>query len=198
MSGPSACVIVKKLIQAWGDSAVKGFTRKNQLFSLCGLNCGLCTMHLGGHCGGCGNGNQSCKIARCSLEHGGVEYCCECPHYPCEKYETIDEYDSFITHRKRRADMERLRTIGVDRYNAGQEEKVRLLDYLLSSFNDGRRKTLFCLAVNLLELSDVQDTVDQLIEADLSTVKDRAVYAAALLQKAAGEKGISLKLNRKR
>lgn len=198
MSGPSACVIVKKLIQAWGDSAVKGFTRKNQLFSLCGLNCGLCTMHLGGHCGGCGNGNQSCKIARCSLEHGGVEYCCECPHYPCEKYETIDEYDSFITHRKRRADMERLRTIGVDRYNAGQKEKARLLDYLLSSCNDGRRKTLFCLAVNLLELSDVQDAVDQLIEADLSTVKERAVYAAALLQKAAGEKGISLKLNRKR
>lgn len=94
--------------------------------------------------------------------------------------------------------MERLRTIGVDRYNAGQKEKARLLDYLLSSCNDGRRKTLFCLAVNLLELSDVQDAVDQLIEADLSTVKERAVYAAALLQKAAGEKGISLKLNRKR
>lgn len=176
---------------------MKGFTRKNQLFSLCGLNCGLCTMHLGGHCGGCGNGNQSCKIARCSLEHG-VEYCCECPHYPCEKYETIDEYDSFITHRKRKADMEKLKTIGADRYNAEQEEKVRLLDYLLSSCNDGRRKTFFCLAVNLLELSDVQDAVGQLMAADVSTVKERAVYAAALLQKAADAKGISLKLNRKK
>lgn len=177
---------------------MKGFTRKNQLFSLCGLNCGLCTMHLGGHCGGCGNGNQSCKIARCSLEHGGVEYCCECPKYPCEKYEKIDEYDSFITHRKRQVDMERLRTIGADRYNAEQEEKVRLLDYLLSSCNDGRKKTLFCLAVNLLELSDVQDVVEQLMTADLPTVKERAVYAAALLQEAAGKKGILLKLNRKK
>lgn len=177
---------------------MKGFNRKNQLFSLCGLNCGLCTMHLGGHCGGCGNGNQSCKIARCSLEHGDVEYCCECPRYPCEKYEKIDEYDSFITHRKRKADMERLRTIGADRYNAEQEEKVRLLGYLLSNCNDGRRKTLFCLAVNLLGLADVRTVVDQLMASDLPTVKERAVYAATLLQKAADEKGISLKLNRKK
>ncbi|MFN1911794.1 hypothetical protein ACK2FV_20800 [Clostridioides difficile] len=24
---------------------------------------------------GCGNGNQSCRIAKCSLEHGQIEYC---------------------------------------------------------------------------------------------------------------------------
>lgn len=44
---------------------MNGFQRKNQLLSLCGLNCGLCPMLLGNHCGGCGNGNQSCKIAKC-------------------------------------------------------------------------------------------------------------------------------------
>ena len=41
---------------------MKGFERKNQLFSLCGLNCGLCPMRLGNYCGGCGNGNQSCEL----------------------------------------------------------------------------------------------------------------------------------------
>ncbi len=50
---------------------MKGFERENQLLSLCGLNCGLCPMRIGGYCGGCGNGNQSCRIARCSLEQGG-------------------------------------------------------------------------------------------------------------------------------
>ena len=177
---------------------MKGFSRNNLLFSLCGLNCGLCTMRLGGHCGGCGNGNQSCKIARCSLEHGGMEYCCECPQYPCEKYEKIGEYDSFITARRQKADMEKLRDIGAEHYNAEQGEKVQLLEYLLSSCNDGRRKTLFCLAVNLLELSDVQSVVDQLMASDLPTVKERAVYAASLFQETADEKGISLKLNRKK
>ena len=66
---------------------MKGFERKNQLFSLCGLNCRLCPMLLGNYCGGCGNGNQSCRIAKCSLEHGQIEYCYECRQYPCEKYQ---------------------------------------------------------------------------------------------------------------
>ena len=49
---------------------MKGFKRNNQLLSLCGLNCGLCPMHIDGYCPGCGGGagNQSCRIARCSLE----------------------------------------------------------------------------------------------------------------------------------
>lgn len=86
---------------------MNGFERKNQYLSLCGLNCGLCPMFLGKHCGGCGNGNQSCKIGKCSLEHGKVEYCFECEQYPCEKYQHIDEYDSFITHRRRKADLDK-------------------------------------------------------------------------------------------
>ncbi len=81
---------------------MKGFERKNQLFSLCGLNCGLCPMLLGNYCGGCGNGNQSCRIAKCSLEHGKIQYC-----YECEKYQHIDEYDTFITHKRQKADLEK-------------------------------------------------------------------------------------------
>ena len=33
---------------------MKGFTRMETRFSLCGLNCDLCSMHLGGYCPGCG------------------------------------------------------------------------------------------------------------------------------------------------
>lgn len=47
---------------------MKGFSRKEPMFSLCGLNCALCAMHVGGYCPGCGGGegNQSCAFARCS------------------------------------------------------------------------------------------------------------------------------------
>ena len=82
------------IVWVYGADDMKGFERSNQLLSLCGLNCGLCPMLLGNHCGGCGNGNQSCKIAKCSLEHGKIEYCYECNNYPCEKHKHIDEYDS--------------------------------------------------------------------------------------------------------
>ena len=72
--------------------SMKDFRRDNLLFSLCGLNCGLCPMNLNQHCPGCGGGegNQSCSLAKCSLQHENVEYCFQCKHYPCEKYDNID------------------------------------------------------------------------------------------------------------
>ena len=141
---------------------MRGFERKNQLFSLCGLNCGLCPMLLGNYCGGCGNGNQSCKIAKCSLEHDAVVYCFECGLYPCEKYQNIDEYDSFITHRRRKADLEKAQRIGIEQYNHEQKEKVQMLNHLLANFNDGRRKNFFCVAVNLLELPELREIFSQI------------------------------------
>ncbi len=177
---------------------MKGFERENPLFSLCGLNCGLCSMRLGGHCGGCGFGNQSCALARCSLEHGPVEYCFQCGKYPCERYERMDEYDSFITHQRRKADLQKAQQGGIERYNAEQEQKVKILTHLLAQYNDGRRKTLFCLAVNLLELDTLTAIVEQ---ADAMTgempLKEKAAFVSALFKQCADKNGITLKLRRK-
>ncbi len=180
---------------------MNGFKRQNQALSLCGLNCGLCPMLLGGNCGGCGNGNQSCKIARCSLEHGKPEYCYECICYPCENYRNIDAYDSFITHQRQKADLEKAKQIGIRCYNEEQRDKRKILDYLLAHFNDGRKKTLYCTAVNLLELSDLQEAAEQLSARkelmDLP-VKERAKAAAELLQEIGERRGLVLKLVRKK
>ena len=176
---------------------MKGFVRDNQLLSLCGLNCGLCPMNLGGHCSGCGNGNQSCKIARCSLEHNGIGYCFECLEYPCDKYLRIDEYDSFITHQNLKANLERAKTIGISRYNEEQQEKIRILNLLLARYNDGRRKTFFCLAVNLLPLSELKAAVSQLNDLEDLSLKERSAQAVRLLQSVADTHGILLKLRKK-
>lgn len=179
---------------------MKGFERKDQLVSLCGLNCGLCTMHLGGYCPGCGGGagNQGCAIARCSLEHGGVEYCWQCAEYPCARYEGIDEYDSFITHRNQRADLEKAQRIGLDAYRKEQTEKCEILRFLLENYQDGRRKSLFATAVNLLELEELHTILEKLSkETGGLSEKERAVRAAALLQEAASRRGIDLKLRKK-
>lgn len=180
---------------------MKGFNRKNQLLSLCGLNCGLCPMLLGNYCGGCGNGNQSCKIAKCSLEHGKIEYCYECEQYPCEKYQHIDEYDIFITSRRKKADLERAQSIGIEQYNREQREKVQILSYLLSNYNDGRRKNFFCVAVNLLELSEIQEAMEQIrSNNELSSLpfKEQCLYVVEVFQKIADSRNITLKLIKKK
>lgn len=110
-------------------------------------------MRLGGYCPGCGGGegNQSCKIAKCSLQHGKPEYCSHCQKFPCEKYEEIDAVDSFITHQNQKKDLKRQWEIGAKAYQEEQEEKIHILEWLLKNCNYGRKKTFYCLAVNHLQ-----------------------------------------------
>ena len=173
------------------------FKRANPLFSLCGLNCGLCTMKIGGHCPGCGQGNRPCKVARCAMERG-FEYCFECSEYPCGLYDNADDHDSFITHLNQRADMQKAAEIGIAAYTAEQEQKVALLERLLASYNSGREKALFCLAVNLLSVGEVRAA---LLDADRTTaalpLKDKACYMAGRLRDITGQRGIELKLRKK-
>lgn len=161
----------------------------------------MCPMLLGNYCGGCGNGNQSCRIAKCSLEHGKVEYCYECKQYPCEKYQRIDEYDSFITHRRQKADLERAQSIGIAQYNLEQQEKIQILSHLLSNYNDGRRKNFFCVVVNLLELSELREAMKQIRSNDelsLLSFKAQCSYVAEVFQKIADRRNIKLQLVKKK
>ena len=180
---------------------MKNFKRENLMFSLCGLNCGLCPMNLNQYCPGCGGGegNQSCSIAKCSLQHENIEYCFQCENYPCERYENIDKFDSFITHQHQKQDMEKIKGLGIELYSAEQQRKKVLLTHLLNTYNDGRKKTLFCVAVNLLELDELENIINELDEnTSALALKERAAHAVSLLQAAAGKKGIALKLRKKR
>ena len=120
------------------------------------------------------------------------EYCFQCPEYPCERYAHIDEYDSFLTHRNQKADLGKMQRIGEEAYNAEQVEKRQILDRLLAAYNDGRKKTLFCLAVNLVPLEDLR-TVFEGDDMEIP-VKERA----KLMEKRLKERSsVELKLRRK-
>ena len=182
---------------------MKDYYREYPLFSLCGLNCALCPMHLGGCCPGCGGGegNQPCARTRCACKRERIEFCFDCERYPCEKYEGFDEYDSFITHRNRHRDLERAKEMGIDAYRAELAEKSGILAELLENFNDGRRKSFYCAAVNLLALKDLRIVMKGIAEAwkgseDFS-VKEKAALAAKQFQDMAAARGVDLKLRKK-
>ena len=180
---------------------MKGFDRAEPRFSLCGLQCALCPMHLDGYCPGCGGGagNQSCAIARCSLEQGGPEFCCDCPRYPCSRYDGFDEYDSFVPHQSRRRDLERLPEQGLDTLLTEMQAKTVLLDRLMAGYNDGRHKTLFRTAVYLLPLPELEAALRELEGrpglAELPP-RERARAAEALLREAADRQGLKLGLRK--
>lgn len=179
---------------------MKGFTREHTEFSLCGLNCLLCPMQIGGYCPGCGGGpgNQSCAIARCSLDKGGYAFCSQCPTYPCARYGEFDAADSFVPHSCRAADLTRAHELGLNAYIDELRAKRAILDQLLTNYNDGRRKTFYCAAVYLLPLEDLKNVVAKLEGQPECPVKERAAAAVKLLQTTADNRGINLKLNKKK
>lgn len=180
---------------------MKDFNRANLSFSLCGLNCELCSMHLDGYCPGCGGGagNQSCAIAKCSLQHNKVEFCFLCTEYPCHRYGGIEEYDSFITHQRQLKDTIKAREMGIELYCEEQRKKSEILKMLLSDYNDGRRKTFYCIAVNLLQLQDLENVMKQVEDTsfDNLTIKEKAEIIVSLFQEIAIRQNIILRLRKK-
>jgi len=181
-------------------------TRKYPLFAACGLNCGLCPRyHTDGlsRCPGCaGKGfsavHPSCGVLSC-CQRKGIEYCFLCEDYPCRKYDGIDPFDSFISHKNQLHDLEKAKQIGIEAYKEELDEKVKVLKKLLKNYNDGRRKGFFCLAVNLLELHDIK-TVMEHISAETKLemqLKTKAAMAVRCFEEMAGIKDISLKLRKK-
>ncbi|MEA5050911.1 MAG: hypothetical protein VB021_05495 [Oscillospiraceae bacterium] len=84
-------------------------------------------------------------------------------------------------------------------YHVQLERKSQILEYLLDNYNDGRRKAFFCLAVNLLDVSDSENAVQQTEEriSPEMTAGERSSVAVRCFEAAAEEKGIALKMNKK-
>ena len=180
--------------------------REYPLFSACGLNCGLCPRyHTAGisKCPGCaGKGfltkHPACGALSCSRQHN-IEYCYLCDKFPCKKYDGADSSDSFITHLHQLRDLEKARKNGIAAYQAELNEKISILQDLLAHYDDGRRKSFFCLAVNLLELQDLRQAAAQ-IKAEAQpqpSIKEKAAAAVRLLESMAKKQNLSLSLRKK-
>jgi len=172
-------------------------TRTYPQFAACGLNCGLCPRYYtvgSSRCPGCaGMGfsevHPTCGILSC-CQRKGLEYCFECDKFPCRKFDRWGDSDSFITHRNYLADMEKAKRIGIKAYKTELDEKISILETLLQKHDSGRRKSFYCLAVNLLDLEDIKAVMGSISnDADPKTV-------AELFEETAERRDISLKLRK--
>ena len=180
------------------------YTRDYPFFSLCGLNCCLCPrFHTegGSKCPGCGGEGFSekhptCAVVTCSKKHGMFQYCFQCEEYPCQKYRKESPVDSFISYKNVSANMEKARK-DLIRYKNELEERLKILDTLLRDYNDGRSKGLYCLAANLIPLSDLAIIMER-IEQEIQSrdMKERAREVGRILKEHAERLGISLVLRK--
>lgn len=186
---------------------IKEYKRKYHLFSLCGLNCGLCPRYQSvgiSRCPGCGGKDfnlkhPSCAVITCGKKHGDVEYCFECKDYPCNKYKSPSDKDSFITYQNVTNDMKKAADNGIKWYQALLNYKISFLEYLLNNFNDGRKKNFYCLAVNLLDIEDItelKECIKENVSIDTITLKERTEQVVFLLSEKAKSRNLDLKLKK--
>ncbi len=186
---------------------MKEYIRDCPLFSLCGLNCGLCPRYQTtgkSKCPGCGGPDfhlqhPTCAVITCNSKHDNVEFCFQCSEYPCDRYRERRDLDSFITYKNVMSDFEKVRTEGIDAYRIKLDEKVSILEFLMENFNDGRRKNFYCLAVNLLNYEDLLEILEE-INADISKqdieLKEKIAKIVMLFEKKAQKDNIELKLRK--
>ena len=175
------------------------FKRTDTLFSLCGLNCGLCPSFVRGACCGCSAGSPcaaACAIAPCSVEHGNVQYCFQCKEYPCEKFEGFDQHDSMVLHRNIKKDVEKAKRIGLEAYRKEQRKKKELLAQLLEGYGDEQKDVFFCLAVNMLEVADLKDILEQAEKMTKNmSPPEKAEFIEQQLHACAEKRNVALELH---
>lgn len=187
---------------------MENHVREYPQLAACGLNCGLCPSYYTNgpsKCPGCSGESfflkrPTCGVISCCNEHGHIEYCYLCDEYPCEKYDNADKHDSFITHKNMFKNFDRIKETGLDEYKSELDEKIEILTDLLDHYNDGRHKSFYCLAVNLLDLEDVKEAMGKIrarVYMD-DPIKIKVSTSVSIFNDMAELCGVGLTLNRRK
>jgi hypothetical protein len=183
---------------------MKVYKRTYPVFSLCGLNCVLCPRYNdegSSRCPGCGGNNfyekhPSCKVINCSLKQGNIEFCFECVEYPCERYNSIGEKDSFISYKNVKVNLNKAKK-DLSTYLDELNERKILLEKLILKYNDGKSKSFFCLVANNISLPSLKKCMKEIENIDNGIDKKEVSKEIRLLfQKYAKKEDVDLELRK--
>ena len=181
----------------------------------CGLDCGLCPRYYtvgSSRCPGCAgpdffNKHPSCSYITCCVKKKQREVCAQCDEFPCSKFdswlETGGDYDSFLTHKNAKPNLEFIQTYGLEKFLEHQRRRIDVLKQLLKNFDDGRSKSFYCIATTLLPLTDLESSLkktEQRLKATNLCSADARVKSKILkefLNESATRNEVELRLRKK-
>jgi len=139
--------------------------------------------------------HPSCSVISCSKKNGNVEYCFECKQYPCHRYTQENNRDSFITYKDVKKDLGKAKE-NLSGYLEDLREKERVLGYLLKKHDNGRMKSYYCVAVNLLEAKEMKGIIDD-VEKDYGDGNVEAIKEIKeRIESVAKGRGIEIRLRK--
>jgi hypothetical protein len=178
-------------------------SKKYPTLGCCGLDCGLCPRYYtrgDSRCPGCygldfSQKHPSCSIITCCHKKQGLECCGECKQFPCDRIKPWASGDSFISHKVCLENLGWVQQHGVEAFVVNQQQRIELLGRMIDQFDDGRSRSLFCLAATLLPPKDIEGAIQE--AASSSSEKPLpAKRLKVLLNQAARTLGIALALRK--
>ena len=143
-----------------------------------------------------------CPFHNCAIRKKEVEFCGFCPeNATCERWkkhrEASKEHDSIVCYQKLEDNIAFIRQNGIEEFEKLQINREKLLRQVLSEFNDGRSKTLYCVAATVFEIYELENVLKQAREKSRNfDPKQKAAVMHSLLDKVAEKKHYLLKLRK--
>jgi hypothetical protein len=153
------------------------------------------------------NKHPSCGYITCCVKKKRLEVCALCDEFPCRRFEPSlaggEEYDSFLTSKKIKPNLDFIRKHGLKKFVEGQGQRMKSLETMLKDYDDGRSKSFYCTATALLPIGDLAAALESArkkIKVDKISpddIKTRAKILRGFLEDFAAQEGIELKLRKK-
>ncbi|OLS13292.1 MAG: hypothetical protein RBG13Loki_3075 [Promethearchaeota archaeon CR_4] len=148
--------------------------------------------------------HPSCSVITCCVKKHHFEVCAQCGEFPCDKFaKRLDSLtDSILTYKNIRHNMIFIKEQGLPKFIEQQKQRMTLLERMLSGYNEGRSKSMYCIAATLLPLDKLSaalneaDTKSKNTKLETTDVKQRAQILHDVLNAIALKEGIELKLRK--
>ena len=139
---------------------------------ICGLSCRLCPAYhreTKSKCPGCKSAYRmgaTCPFHNCALKKKAIEFCGFCEeNKTCEKWRKHREMgkksDPILCYQKVEDNIASIQKNGIAEFEKQQKTREKLLREMLAEFNEGRSKTLYCIAATVLEISELESLLEK-------------------------------------
>lgn len=180
----------------------KQIIKQYPTIACCGIDCGLCPRYYTAgksRCPGClgedfFEKHPSCSIVTCCVKKNSYETCAECEQFPCEKLKNWDLADSFVTHKQSLENLRQIRERGLGAFLQQQQERIKLLEKLITEYDDGKSKRFYCLATALIEREDLQEVEAQVkgLRKNSIDMKQIAKQTKRIIEQLANQRSVEL------
>jgi ATP-dependent protease HslVU (ClpYQ) ATPase subunit len=175
---------------------------------ICGLSCRLCPAHhreTKSKCPGCKSEYRmgaACAFQNCALKRKAVEFCGFCDESKtCERWRKNREMgkkgDSLVSYQKVEDNIAFIQKSGMPEFEKQEKAREDLLKAMMGEFNEGRSKTLYCVAATVLKIGELEKILNEARAKskglDLNA-KSKIIHS--LLDEIANEKNYLLKLRK--